>query len=450
MNPLKPSARSVATEVLHRVAEKGAFAAPTLDAELARAKLADRDARLAAEIVYGTLRVLPRLDAAIDKHLSRGRPDPYTFAALRGAAYQALHLSRVPPHAIVQETVELVKGKRGKGTSRFANAVLRRVVQGRPKEPAPPTSLEVDDWVRQTLVEGLGAERAESVLTAPTTAPPIGLRVHGMDREEVKRVIEAQLGRGRVELSPLAPHGLRAWGVGDPRKLPGFDEGHLSVQDEGAQWVSHFVGAKPRERVLDACSGRGGKTSQLLQAVGPEGHVTAVDVHERKLEKLQVEMERLKLPVQALSCEAIDLSVGDGGLPHGSFDRVLVDAPCSGLGTLRRRPELALRLTPADLGRLAQLQLKILRQAVLLVRPGGTLIYVVCSASQIEAAGVLAELESSTTALTRGPAALEDDEITVESDGVIRVGPWLRSGDGSPDVYQIIRWQRLDSGSGAI
>ena len=241
----------------------------------------------------------------------------------------------------------------------------------------------------------------------------------------------------------LLERALCTWGLGDPRTLSAFEAGLLSVQDEGAQWVAQAVGAQPGERVLDACAGRGGKTSHLLEAVGPAGHVTAVDVHERKLEKLQKEMQRLKLPVDALRCETVDLSVGDGGL-EGGYDRVLVDAPCSGLGTIRRRPELVLRLTESDLARMAELQRKILETAVRLVRPGGTLVYVVCSASQIEAAGVSAFLESSGTALARGSVALEDHEIKEESDGVIRVGPWLRDGRSSPDVYQLIRWERLD------
>src|SRR5262249_31992774 len=155
---------------------------------------------------------------------------------------------------------------------------------------------------------------------------------------------------------PLLPQVLYAQRAGDPRKLPGYVEGAFCVQDAGAGLVGALVDAQPGERILDACAGRGGKTLQLLATVGAQGHVTAVDVHARKLSQLRDEIRRCGIEEARVSTETIDLSVGDGGLTPG-FDRILVDAPCTGLGTLLRRPEIALRVTPGDPVRVADLQL---------------------------------------------------------------------------------------------
>ncbi len=449
------SARGVASTVLHRIATEGAYASRALDAELVQARLEERDARLATEIVYGSLRTLPVLDARIDQQLSRGRPDPYVLATLRSATYQALYLSRVPDHAIVQESVNLVKHKRGEGMGRMTNAVLRRIVESRSKEALPNDKLHVPDWIEQSLVTGLGRERTDAFLNLPGGVPPLALRVRKGPLEleaaceSLREALSEASPGARIERSVLASDTLLAWGVGDPRKLPGYAEGRFVVQDEGANLIGQLVGAKPAERILDTCAGRGGKTLQLLEAVGPSGHVTATDLHARKLSQLEAEVRRLGLPPDTSSTETIDFSVGDGGISPG-FDRVLVDAPCTGLGTLRRRPEILLRLVPRDPARLADLQLGILRRARKLVRPGGILVFAVCSASREEGYGVLERLEARDSGIRRLTNSVESVPLTPDNDGVFRVGPWLGAAGALPDVYQVVRWEVLDSGDAGV
>jgi 16S rRNA (cytosine967-C5)-methyltransferase len=442
---VRPSARALATFVLHRVAVDQAYAARVLDAALEEAQLDERDARLATEIVYGTLRTLPQLDAALDAHLTRGRPDPYTFAALRAAAYQARFLSRIPDHAIVQETVGLVKEKRGQGLGKLANAVLRRLVEERPRgDDLRAPRLSVPSWVEGLLTASLGDARRDAYLDE-SGAPPLGLRMRGgADRAVFAAELEAAEPGLALTLPSVAPRCAAVGRVGDPRRLPGFAEGRFAVQDAGASLVGDLVGARPGERVLDACAGRGGKTLQLLEAVGPTGSVTAVDLHARKLELLAAEAERLGLPKQRLTLEAIDLSVGDGGL-EGGFDRVLVDAPCTGLGTLRRRPEILLRLVPKDPQRMAQLQLAILKTALRLVRPGGTLVFATCSPTHAEGRDVARALETKNAQIRRRLDSVEGVALTADDDGVFRVGPWLPQGSAFPDIYQIVRWDVLDT-----
>jgi len=444
------SARWVATVVLHRVMVDAAYAARTLDAEIDAAGLSERDARLATEIVYGSLRQLAVIDQRLDAHLTRGRPDPFTLSALRGATYQALFLSRVPDFAIVQETVSIVKHKRGEGLGKLANAILRRVVEGRPAEPLSQERLSLPAWIEASLVTGLGADRATAFLSAAEHVPPLALRVSPRAQREAL-LVTLREARPEAEVWPsqLLPSVLCAQRAGDARKLPGYNEGQFVVQDAGAGLVGALLGAQPGERVLDACAGRGGKTLQLLEAVGESGSVTAVDIHARKLEQLLEEAQRGGYAKTQLSTETVDLSVGDGGL-EGGFDRILVDAPCTGLGTLRRRPEIALRLTPKDANRMADLQLRILQTAITLLRPGGVLVFAVCSGSAEEGRGVADRLEARQPRIRRLPDSVPGVPVTADDDGVFRIGPWLGTAGELPDVYQVVRWEMLDSHSGPV
>ncbi len=421
--PLR-SARGVATQVLYRVAEGGAWAAPTLDAELRRAHLSDRDAALATAIVYGALRVLPELDAALDTHLDRpGGLDGWTRAAMRAAAYQIRHLPRVPARAAVHEAVALVKAKRGR-LGALTNAVLRKL--RRPADCAPPSRLAVPAWVADALRGSLGAARAEAFTAARTLPPPIDLRV-----ETDRQALATELRAAGVNVEPgRLPTALHTWGGGDPRRWPGYVEGRFAVQEQGAQWVGALAEAQPGERVLDACAGRGGKTAQLARAVGPGGMVVAVDLHEARVEQIPGELERLGLGDVPLETHTIDWRVGAGGLPEGSFDRIVVDAPCSGLGTIHRRPEILLRVGPREVEALARLQAQILARVRPLLRPGGRLLYAVCSPLDAEGAEVARQV-----GLPLDPPA----EPRPESDGGVRLGPWEDGCDG----YQVFRWRDL-------
>jgi 16S rRNA (cytosine967-C5)-methyltransferase len=406
---MKKSAREVATRVLFRVAEKGAWASPALDAELSRAELDARDRGLATEIVYGTLRSLGAIDAAIDAHLKKkGGMDPFARAALRAAVYQLLFLDRVPAHAAVDAAVTLVRRERSPKLAGFVNAILRRVAEGPRPERAP--ELSVPAWFRDELVKSLGPEGAGAFLRERPIPPPIALRSR-IDRDALRARLE---GAGvRVE-NGLAPASLLVYGAGDPRKLPGYAAGDFAVQEEGAQLVALEVGARPGERIADLCAGHGGKTMLLAEAVGERGHVVAVDLHESKLEALERERERLGI-APVIETEAIDLTVGLGGLPAESFDRVLVDAPCTGAGTIHRRPELLLRLEPADVARLAAVQTSILARALELAKPGGTVVYAVCSPFEAEGRGVVDRVLS-------GRAGVSAQESSKEGEALRHIG----------------------------
>jgi 16S rRNA (cytosine967-C5)-methyltransferase len=414
---MKKSAREVATRVLFRVAEKGAWAAPALDAELSRAELDARDRGLATEIVYGALRSIGAIDAAVDAHLKRkGGTDPIARAAMRVATYQILFLDRVPAHAAVDEAVTIVRRERSPKLAGFVNAILRKVAAG--PRPERPGELSVPAWFREELVKSLGRDGASAFLRERPIPPPIALRSR-IDREVLRSRLESA--GVRVE-NGLAPASLLVYGAGDPRRLPGYTDGDFAVQEEGAQLVALEVGAKEGERIADLCSGHGGKTMLLAEAVGERGRIVAVDLHEPKLEALERERVRLGI-APVIETEAIDLTVGLGGLPPASFDRVLVDAPCTGAGTIHRRPELLLRLERADAARLAAVQTSILERAIELAKPGGAIVYAVCSPFAAEGPGVVGPVAS------RHPE-LVSREISKDGEALRHVG------------YQIHRFEK--------
>ena len=391
--------RLVATRVLFRVATDGAWATPTLDAEIRRAGLSRPDAALATEIVYGALRVLPALDEALDKRLKTPETtDPMLRAALWVGAYQLFHLSRVPAHAAVSETVSACRAERGKKLAGVANAVLRRLSEQRPEEPSPPQQLVLPPWIDVAVRRGLGDERADVFFGARQLPPPIGLRFGRADVEADMEALGVEIRR-----SEAAPRGGSVRGVGNPRKLPGFEEGAFAVQELGSQMVVASVGAQRGERIADLCCGHGTKTLALAEDVGPEGLVVAVDLYEEKLDRLEIEAERLGIAPARVEPRAIDLTRGLGGLEPASFDRVLVDAPCTGLGTIHRRPELALRLTEEDPARLAGLQRILVTNAAKLVRPGGRLVLATCSPTHDEGPGLADTLDATPTVHVFGP-----------------------------------------------
>ena len=423
-------AREVATRVLGRVTDDGAFAAAALSAELGRARIERRDAALATEIVYGTLRVLPSIDRALNAHLKRPIADlePHTRAALRCAAYQILHLGRVPPHAAVDAAVRIIKKKRGPKLAGLANAVLRKVAATRPDNPTPPAQIVAPAWLTETLRSSLGPARAAAFLETRPLPPPIGLRRKLGDTPRVE--IEGIPGT----VSPLA---VLVRGVGDPRELPGYAEGHFAVQEQGAQVVALLAGAREGERVVDACAGRGGKTTLLAAQVGDAGHVIAMDLHEAKLDHLPEELARLRIPRERVETRAVDLTVGTAGVV-GTIDRVLVDAPCTGLGTVHRRPEILLRVGPDDPARLGALQLAILKNAARMLRPGGTLVYAVCSPVAEEGLGVVEAVARDVPELVASDEPWALDGVLPDADGMIRIGPW----NGDCDAYQVFKWRR--------
>ena len=322
------SARRLALEALGRI-DEGERANVVLPKLLTDSALDRRDRAFATELVYGATRMRRALDFLVDRLVDRPL-DADVRNVLRLGAYQLVFL-RTPAHASVSATVDLAPG-RARG---FVNAVLRRMArEPAPAWPDPPTRLSYPDWVVRQLAADIGPAAAEAALEQMNAPPPVAERADGY------------------------------------------------VQDEASQWVATYVGAEPGERVADLCAAPGGKATAL--AAAGARLVVAGDVSADRSSVVAANAHRL-------GSTAVSVVVADGTAPPlrpGSMDRVLVDAPCSGLGVLRRRPDARWRVQPADVPRLAGLQRRLLDGAAGVVRPGGTLVYSVCTLTHAETEGI--------------------------------------------------------------
>jgi 16S rRNA (cytosine967-C5)-methyltransferase len=383
-------ARRIAAEVLMRVAQGGAFANLALDSALRQAGVLEpREAALATELSYGVLRWQLQLDRALAAHSDRALEDldEPVRVALRLGAFELLHHARVPARAAVNEAVEVAKELKASRATGFVNAVLRRLADTR--APPEPPSREVDPvghvaartahprWMVERWSRWLGPQEAEQLCFADQEQAPATVRV-ARRRATVAQAREALQNAG-IESRPgrYSPDALiLAAGAPPALDIEGYEQGLFQAQDEAAQLVSLFAAPGRDARVLDACAAPGGKACHLAE-LADRGSVLAVDLHARKASAIAEAARRLGLA--NLQARAADANLPIPDAPAGSFDLVLLDAPCSGLGTLRRHPEVKLRRTPEDVDRLAQLQARLLASVHRYVRQGGALVYALCT-----------------------------------------------------------------------
>lgn len=362
----------------------------------ARERLTDeRDQALTAVIAAGTLRWQGALDAVIEAFGRRAasRLDPEVLDILRLSAYQLLHLDRVPARAVVNDAVELAREQKKSSASTFVNALLRRIDRERARLPLPPrpergdpdgaleylsVTLSHPRWLVERWLLRVGFEAAEGWARFNNAAAPLTLRANTL--VTTREALVDRLAAHGVAVSPtrFAPAGLLVQ-AGNPLKTPLVDEGAFFVQDEASQLVAIVARARPGERVLDACASPGGKTVAMAADMGNQGVVVAGDVRGRRVELLKETVARSG----ATSVRVARLDAA--ALPFGPvFDLVLLDAPCSGLGTIRRDPEIRWRRTAADLPSLVGAQRRMLDGAAGVVRPGGRVVYATCSSEPEE------------------------------------------------------------------
>lgn len=372
------SARDIARRVLDRVDKGGAWATLALDGELARSSLDERDRRLAAELVYGVLRHRTRLDRAIARYADLKRTPAPVLLALRVAAYQLLFLDRVPAHAAVDDAVTAARAGGGAKLAGFANAVLRKLAtEGEPPLPDGPEAIEVACSLPRWIVDELRAaltDEAELAAAAAATAQPAPLWARVNRRRAGRDDVIAALAAEGAEAAPVGEAALRVTGVGDPAASPSFQRGLWTVQDLGAQRIAELAAPRDGARVLDACAGVGGKSTHLAELA--DVTIDAVDIVPQKLRLAADTAARLgHARIRTIAGDLLDPA-----LPVApSYDLVVLDAPCSGLGVLRRHPEAKWRQGPDDVARMAELQARLLDAVAARVAPGGVLVYAVCT-----------------------------------------------------------------------
>jgi 16S rRNA (cytosine967-C5)-methyltransferase len=392
-------ARIKSLEVLIRWEKRGSPRDPLFDELIAvDSLLSDLDKAFVREVVYGVMRWRGRLDWVISAYsgMKPQRMERLVLSILRIGAYQLLFMDRVPSSAAVDESVKLAKGKGRKDIAPFINGILRGIAEGRkqvlyPDPHAKPLEYIAayhshPSWMVRRWLDQWGVDETISLCQTNNQLPPLAMRVNtlqGSRDEVIHRLREEKIVAAPTSFSPLGiiiqdPPPLTSWGI--------FQEGWLQVQDEASQLVSYIVAPRPGERILDVCAAPGGKATHLAQLMGDQGEIVAIDVSSGKLRLLRENCRRLGISiVKALNCDA------QSPLPFsdGSFDRVLVDAPCTGLGTLRRHPDAKWRVEADDIPHLQKLQGQILAQAAPLVKRGGFLVYSTCTTTREENEGVI-------------------------------------------------------------
>jgi 16S rRNA (cytosine967-C5)-methyltransferase len=390
-----------------------------IDAYLARADLPDTDRSFVTRLARGVVETAGVLDEALDARLDRpGRVEPRVRDALRMGAYELLFLS-TEPRAVVHQYVDLVRSLRPQAAG-MANAVLRRVAEAAPAFPWGDVTSDVPAlaratghplWLAEQMLQDLGPASGRTALEAAMTPAPLFVRVNPFmgGLEDALAVLEED----GADAEPAWPDEL-ARQLLEPRAAirgRAVAEGFVIVTDAAAQVAPLAVEAHPGTRVLDACAGRGTKTITLQASTAARGapaRVLALDISESKTAALTRRMALLGVPsIEALAGDLLDPGLTKR-LEPASFDAVLLDAPCSGTGTMRRHPEIRWALTPADVTRLSELQRAMLGRAASLVRPGGTLVYSTCSI-------LLAETADVVRAFLDGQLGAEFDVSSVEA-----------------------------------
>ena len=381
-------ARSAALQILLRINRDRAYAPELLHSER-YAKLSQQDHGLLTEMVMGVLRWQSRLDQVLAEHSDRSLSslDPEVLTALRLAAYQLSFLDRIPARAAIHDSVELVKRARKASAAGFVNAVLRKAAAGTfvpdhhiaIKNAAGTAELAAasahPEWMVERWVRHYGFEDARRICGYDQRRPPIAIRLGSESLEGELRDAGCQLSPGLVLSS------ARRIDSGDVTRTRPFIEGRVAIEDEGSQLVGLLVGQG--RRILDCCAAPGGKT-RILAEESPEAEVVAVELHPQRAQLLRRRVKDERVQVIAGDIRELPKLTG--------FDRVLVDAPCTGTGTLARNPEIKWRLTPADIEDLQRRQISILRSALEKLRPGGRLVYATCSLEPEENEEVVAKV----------------------------------------------------------
>ncbi|MGN6373809.1 MAG: 16S rRNA (cytosine(967)-C(5))-methyltransferase RsmB [Solirubrobacteraceae bacterium] len=376
-------ARVCADAVVRRVFEQCAYADQALQSE-AR-DLDARDRALAMRLAYGAIQRRATLDHLIERLAERplARLDPAVLAALRLGLYELLYLQGAPDHAVVDDSVELAK-RGSRGGHGLVNAVLRRAARegreallGRLRDEEPEDAAILHShplWIARMWFSQLGPEQARALMAADNEPGEVALRVNTLCADPAS--VAGALGAPHHG-DPNIPEAIVLDGPLDVHGTPAWQQGLLLAQSRAAMLVSRVLDPQPGERVLDLCAAPGGKTTHIAALMGGEGEVVAVERNAKRASNLQSVASRM-------SASSVTVEVADAATPRQegeAFDRVLVDPPCSGLGTLAARPDLRWRANPERLGEMVDEQARILDAGAAALRPGGVLVYSTCTIS---------------------------------------------------------------------
>ncbi|NPV27719.1 MAG: 16S rRNA (cytosine(967)-C(5))-methyltransferase RsmB [Firmicutes bacterium] len=440
------SGREGALHVLVRVEGDKAYANLALDQFLRCHALERLERHLMTELVYGVVRSLNTLDWVLEQFLRQKlvKLTPWIRNILRLGVYQLIFLSKIPPGAAVNESVKLARRYGHAGTVRLVNGVLRNISRGLNNLPWPNQNEDPiaylairhshPSWLVERWLTRLGFTETEALCQANNQAAGISIRCNTLRLSPAELTQVLQQEGVKVEASNLIPEGLKIGDFSSIVELKSFEQGFFQVQDESSMLVSYVVRPTPGSLVIDACSAPGGKTTHLAQFMQNQGRILAFDVHPHKLGLVEKNCQRLGITnVVVQTGDARELPVEF----NGKADFVLVDAPCSGLGVLRRRPDARWRKEPTQIAELAKIQQQILDRVAECVRPGGVLVYSTCTTEPEENQGQIQAFlcrhpEFTTNDLTElipFPLTGRDDQETAKA-GWLQLWPHRHGTDG--------------------
>jgi 16S rRNA (cytosine967-C5)-methyltransferase len=388
---MKDNARSIALSVLEKVEKSGAYSNISLNQSIQKSNLNDKDKGLLTEIVYGTIQRKKTIDYYISLFVKKDlkKLDVWVLSLLRLSLYQMIYLDKIPDHAVINEAVLIAKKRGHKGISGFINGVLRSVqrhgdieIKGiKEKKKLLAIKYSMPEWLIARWIEQFGEEETAKMCEVNLQKPPITARVntYKTDVESVMKQFDNE--EISVTKTNLAPNAIEVKS-GNLLTSSVFKKGLITIQDESSMLVGLALGVERDLKVLDACAAPGGKTTHIAELMGNEGEVYALDLHEHKIDLIKNKAKILGLTnIQVYakdSRKAVEL------FEEESFDRILLDAPCSGFGVIRRKPEIKWSKTETDIINIANVQEQLLESVSKLLKPGGILVYSTCTIDKEE------------------------------------------------------------------
>jgi 16S rRNA (cytosine967-C5)-methyltransferase len=439
------NAREVALDVLVKVEKEKSYSNLELNEALNQAQLQRNDAGLVTEIVYGTIQRKLTLDWILDRFLKQGvgKVELWVRNLLRLSLYQIWYLERIPERAAINEAVEIAKRRGHQGISGMVNGVLRNIVRQKSDiqfpstdDPAKRIALEHShpEWMVKRWITMFGEQTAEEICLQNNQPPNISLRVNSL-RMSRDRLLEAMM-RDEMEVEPsnVSPMGILVRSGGNIGQTRWFKEGFCTIQDESSMLVSQLLSPNAGSRVLDCCAAPGGKTTHLAELMQNEGTIMAADIHPHKIELIRQNKERLGVDIiRTIQADARELDKAFND--DESFDFILLDAPCSGLGVIRRKPDIKWSKSASDIDEITSLQKAILHSAATLLKPKGVLVYSTCTIEPSENEQMIADFLIQHPQFSLDPEAdsLLASNVVHQSkleNGMYRILPSLFGSDG--------------------
>jgi len=430
--------RGHAVKILNRVDRTDAYLDKLLEIELKNSNLSGIDKALLFEIVHGVMRWMGRLDWILNGFYKGqfSKCVPNVKNALRVALYQILFLDKVPDYAAVNEAVEFVKKLQGQKYADLANAVLRNIIRSKEsiRYPNPDEDLVAylsayyshPTWMVKRWLKRFGREETEKLLIANNSKPVMALRVNNIvtNKEELKSLLDS------VELkyteSKILPEFIRLNNLTNITDWEYFQKGYFSVQDESTGLPVKLLDVKPGMRVLDLCSAPGGKTAFIADLMNNRGEIIALDRFDSRLKILEKNLSRLKVTnVKTIPIDALEYNDEIG------FDRVLIDAPCSGLGTLTKKPDLKWKKDLGDIRKIVNIQYDLLKKGASMLKVGGALVYSTCTIEPEENIEIIKRFISENTNFKLVDASEMFSKELVDENGCIQTYPHIHGVDGS-------------------